>query len=361
MHQQQRWQYHRQQCQQPAAPEQGKRQGQQCEDQEIALVLPGIRRPVQRQGFLGVVQWVRGQQGIEVAVVDLHATVGATGGRCQIPQGLFVQARHHNSAVLILDEASAGQRNRCARRRADAHDCQLRIAARHDLRDAGAVFFGYTIGDQQYFAAAYTSGAQQIQALGDGTDRFTAGQWHHLRVERRQQIGDGRCVIRERGDDMGVARVGDKACLPLASLLQKVQQFLSGPIQSGGRQVGCIHGKAQIQQHYQRILLLVYRLRNFLPAGASGSQRGEQPAEKDDRQQVAAARDGSVTDQMLQQLGRDDRLPAAGATALSPQQNQQHQCRHQGPQPLGSHPVDFHQRPSCCPGAALAPRQSSTE
>ena len=159
---------------------------------------------------------------------------------------------------------------------------------------------------------------QQLTRQRDSAGWVTAGHRHHLRIECGDQVCDGRGVIRQWCHNVGVARIGHKAGLPLFTRAQQIDDFLSRSIQSRGGQVCGFHRVAQVQQYHQTILLLVYWLRQFLPTGAAGCHGGDDPAEKKQGQQVARISNSGVTRQVPQELWIDNRLPTATAPPHAP-------------------------------------------
>ena len=279
-------QQQRQQADDPATPEQCQRQRQQQYYQQVALVLPGVGRAVQRQGRLLAGQGRFRQQGGEIRVIDLHGHVNTAGGGCQCAQWCLLQGRHYYGPLPVLEEAAPGQRYRCPGCRAHPHDCQACAAAGHDLLYFPTVFCADAVGNQQNFAVANARGMQQLNRRFHRRPGITTRHRHHVGAQCRQQIGDSGRIVRQGGDDMGVTRVGDQPGLALLAQGEQVQQFLPGPIQARRRQIPRLHRVAQVQHEHQCVLLLVHRLWNFLPAGAAGRQSCQEPAHQDEGHQV---------------------------------------------------------------------------
>ena len=266
-------QQQRQQAQHPAPAEQRQRQRQQQQHQQVALVLPGVGGAIQRHGLFAPRQRRFRQQRVQVAVVDLHGHVAAAGVGGQLAQQRLVQRGHHDGAVAVLEEAAAGQRYRRTGGGAHAQHRQARTAVGQGPLDSGAVLVPDAVGHQQYPAVADAGRMQQVDGLCHRRRGVTAGQRHHAGVQRRQQVGDGGGVVGQGRDDVGVTGVGDQPGLPLLARGQQVLQFLPRPVQPRGGQVARFHRVAQVQHQHQGVLLLVYRLRQLLPAGAAGGER----------------------------------------------------------------------------------------
>ena len=130
---------------------------------------------------------------------------------------------------------------------------------------------------------------QQLHRLLHRSTGLTAGDGHHVGIQRRQQVGDCGGVIGQRRDHVRVTGVGDHPGLSLAPMGQQVEYFLPGPRQPGRRLVSGFHGVAQVEDNDQGVLFLVHGLWQLFPARSAGGHRGQNPPQYYQRQQVGSA------------------------------------------------------------------------
>jgi hypothetical protein len=227
----------RQQAQDPTTAEQRQCQRQQREDQQVALVFPGVGGAIPGQGRFAFGEGRFRQQEIQVRVVDLQGRVAPTTGGGQLAQGLFIQGRHHDAAVPVFEESTARQGYRCPAGGAHAHHRQGGATVAQRALDSTAIFLADAIGHQQHPATADSGGAQQLQRLLHRSDRVAARHRHHPGGKRRQQVGNRGGIIGKGRHDVGVPGIGNEGGLALPARGQQVQQFLPGPVEARGSQV----------------------------------------------------------------------------------------------------------------------------
>ncbi len=204
----------------------------------------------------------------------------------------------------------------------------------------------------------------QFHAEIDRASGIIAGDRHHRRIERIDQIRDRVGIVGQRRDDERIAGVGDQRGLRIAAASEDVGDLVACALEAARLDVLRRHAGVEFERDHARGLVLEQRLRQAFPGGAGKRNageypgRGQQPAGPAHRRCVVTAHQ-----QMFEQMRIDRAAPGIRVRAMQTQrtpEQRQSQQREQPPRAQKMEILQYAAHGACSTTWRLAARRIAT-